>query len=496
METKKYKNIKNSIYQLSSSLIIILLSTTISFPVNAQLMECAQIDEGGNIAASAVGACISKTLAEQIGTGHGDENTFGSSTYIIKRDPARSVRRGRQLFQRKFSAEEGQGPRVNATSTGDITHSRALGAGLSSQAIQAAADTGTNTTRALVAKGINFGSITAGPNGDVDTSQVEGVNEDLRILPFFHQGGTASIREFIIGALNDEMGLQSVDSVLCAVTDSDNPGRRVSPAGFVYEPDLDTFGRPPACDVNDDPDGDNVANEIDTALVDHMEFYLLNYFKPGQYSVSSNARRGRKLMDDVGCTSCHTADLTIEKDRRIADVETTYNPNKGIFNQLFATATPLTTDVADGDTYPLAKPNEAPFVVKNIFSDLKRHDLGPKFHERDWDGTVVTKFVTEPLWGVGTTAPYGHDGRSINLDSVIRRHGGEAQSSTDNYAALSAPNRMAILEFLQTLVLFPPDDTASNLNPGNPGTTDPQNPAEHGSINLGELFRINSEGAE
>lgn len=94
------------------------------------------------------------------------------------------------------------------------------------------------------------------------------------------------------------------------------------------------------------------------------------------------------------------------------------------------------------------------------------------------------------------TAPYGHDGRSINLDSVIRRHGGEAQLSSDNYVALSASDRRAILEFLQTLVLFPPDDTASNLNPGNPGTTDPQNPAEHGSINLGELFRIHSEGAE
>jgi len=44
--------------------------------------------------------------------------------------------------------------------------------------------------------------------------------------------------------------------------------------------------------------------------------------------------------------------------------------------------------------------------------------------------------------------------------------------------------------------LFPPDDTASNLNPGNPGTSNPQDPAEHGSINLGALFRITSEGAE
>ena len=35
--------------------------------------------------------------------GQGDSNTPGSSTYLIRRDPARAIRRGRQLFQRKFS---------------------------------------------------------------------------------------------------------------------------------------------------------------------------------------------------------------------------------------------------------------------------------------------------------------------------------------------------------------------------------------------------------
>ncbi len=541
------KSFRVSSFACSKFALIAL--ATICTTAHAQLMECAQIDQGGNIAGSANGGCISKTLVEQIGTGHGNKNKFGSAVYIIKRDPARSIRRGRQLFQRKFSAAEGQGPRVNQTSTGDITHSRALGAGLSdscagchgrprgtagsggvvqtrpdsrdaphlfglglveqlgdemtkdlrrirNKVINIAANTGSTTTRSLVAKGVNFGLITADSSGNVDTSAVEGVNDNLRVLPFFHQGGTASIREFIIGALNDEMGLQAVDPILCAVTDPNNPVQKRSPAGFVYKPDLDTFERPKVCDVTADPDGDSVANEIDTALVDHMEFYLLNYFKPGQYKVTQKAQQGRALMDKIGCISCHKADLIINKDRRAADVETQYDADNGIFNHLFATATPLTTDQDDGNTYPLAVPNKAPFVVKNIFSDLKRHDLGPKFHERDWDGTVVTEFVTEPLWGVATTAPYGHDGRSINLDSVIRRHGGEAQASSDSYVALSASQRRAVLEFLQTLVLFPPDDTASNLNPGNPDTNNPQNPTEHGSINLGALFRISSEGAE
>jgi len=58
------------------------------------------------------------------------------------------------------------------------------------------------------------------------------------------------------------------------------------------------------------------------------------------------------------------------------------------------------------------------------------------------------------------------------------------------------PHQYAIQAFLQTLVLFPPDDTASNLNPGNPATQDPQTPSEHGSIFLPALFQIPEGGAE
>ena len=44
-----------------------------------------------------------------------------------------------------------------------------------------------------------------------------------------------------------------------------------------------------------------------------------------------------------------------------------------------------------------------------------------------------------------------------------------------------------VLEFLSSLILFPPDDTASNLDPGNPGA--PGYPQfGGGSIRLGALF--------
>jgi hypothetical protein len=95
--------------------------------------------------------------------------------------------------------------------------------------------------------------------------------------------------------------------------------------------------------------------------------------------------------------------------------------------------------------------------------------------------------MTRPLWGVGTTGPYGHDGRSVTLDDVILRHGGESAKSRNAYAALKERDQRALEAFMNSLVLFPPDDTASTLDPGNPQTQGfPQ--FGHGSIKLTVLF--------
>lgn len=102
------------------------------------------------------------------------------------------------------------------------------------------------------------------------------------------------------------------------------------------------------------------------------------------------------------------------------------------------------------------------------------------------------KFLTTPLWGVGTSAPYGHDGRSLNLREVILRHGGEALRARDAFAALSSNNQSNVLEFLRSLVIFPPDDTASTLDPGNRNA--PSFPQfGHGSVNLTVLFNNPSD---
>jgi len=169
-------------------------------------------------------------------------------------------------------------------------------------------------------------------------------------------------------------------------------------------------------------------------------------------------------------------------------VETVYDPAHGIFNKLFSAAGTLINVIDDGRGLPpLKQPQGNPFLVQNIFTDFKRHDLGPNFYERNYDGTLQQQFLTRPLWGVGTKSSFGHDGRSISLDEVILRHGGEAQASRDAYASLAEPESAALQKFLRSLVLFPPDDTASNLDPGDRNAENfPQ--FGHGSIKLTVLF--------
>jgi hypothetical protein len=182
------------------------------------------------------------------------------------------------------------------------------------------------------------------------------------------------------------------------------------------------------------------------------------------------------------------SDLRINHDRRVADVQTVYDPVNGNFNTLFATATPLVNTLYDGSGHPpLKRPKGDPFLVQNIFTDFKWHDLGSNFYERNYDGTIQRQFMTRALWGIGTKSSLGHDGRSISLDEVILRHGGEAQASRDAYAKLAARDSDALQKFLKSLILFPPNDTASNLDPGNRSTPGfPQ--FGHGSIKLTVLF--------
>src|SRR5829696_2375682 len=283
---------------------ILLLSALCAMAVIRQRSAFAQLNDrtqNPNVA----GFGIAKSLTEQIGNGTGDWSTPDSSSFIIARDPFRAIRRGRQLFQRKFLRSQGHGP-MASDGIGDINTRLGLGAGLSDSCAgchgrpRGAAGSGGDVvtrpdsrdaphlfgiglkemladeitsdlrlirskageewhathrsiTRTLESKGINFGTITVRDDGQIDTSQVRGVDADLRVRPFFAHGGKISIRESLVGAFNEEMGLQSVDPDLMK---AHNGSRITTRSGMQLDGATDRHEQPPTDIVSDDPDHD------------------------------------------------------------------------------------------------------------------------------------------------------------------------------------------------------------------------------------------------
>jgi hypothetical protein len=114
--------------------------------------------------------------------------------------------------------------------------------------------------------------------------------------------------------------------------------------------------------------------------------------------------------------------------------------------------------------------------IVELYGDLKRHFMGPRLAEpvNEIAGDDVTPiptdprnrhtpetFLTENLWGVGSTAPYMHDGRATTLVEAILEHAtsdpndpSEAAESRRKYLARSANDKRALVAFLENLVLF------------------------------------------
>ncbi len=98
-----------------------------------------------------------------------------------------------------------------------------------------------------------------------------------------------------------------------------------------------------------------------------------------------------------------------------------------------------------------------------LFSDLKRHDMGEGLADKFDQGTDVAsisvtrrEFLTRPLWGVGDTGPWLHDGRARTIRDAILLHeslGSEANPVIDAFKSLSCDDQAAIVEFLLSLRL-------------------------------------------
>lgn len=93
-----------------------------------------------------------------------------------------------------------------------------------------------------------------------------------------------------------------------------------------------------------------------------------------------------------------------------------------------------------------------------LYSDLLLHDMGDGLADNRPDGSANGReWRTTPLWGLRLVRHFLngdafllHDGRARTVEEAILLHGGEAQRARDAFAALSAEQRAALLDFVES----------------------------------------------
>lgn len=94
----------------------------------------------------------------------------------------------------------------------------------------------------------------------------------------------------------------------------------------------------------------------------------------------------------------------------------------------------------------------------NLYSDLLLHDMGDELADNRPDGQATGReWRTTPLWGLrlmrrflNGEALLMHDGRARSVEEAIRMHGGEALAARNAFLQLTAAQRAALLDFVES----------------------------------------------
>jgi hypothetical protein len=342
------------------------------------------------------------------------------------------------------------------------------------RAIADACSGNTRVQRPLESKGIRFGSVEVVPGASCPAQvnvSPEGIDKDLVVKPFGWKGNVASLRVFNRFAATFEIGLQTIEDVGMGV----------------------------------DGDFDGVVNELGVKDVSALTVYLAAQPRPTTRIELSRLRlafeaagmkamaddlgvppvltrtelasilRGDQMFRAIGCATCHVPALRVTDARfrepsalpafRDAVFPSGLDPVKAGVDPANPLIADLTRDPPDNvfkignrtiAIGPLESDGRGGAVVR-LFSDLKRHDLGGGIAESiDETGSGASVFITQELWGVGSTPEYLHDGRAPTLKAAILEHGGEADASRQAFRKLMRSQEADLIAFLKNLVLFFP----------------------------------------
>jgi CxxC motif-containing protein (DUF1111 family) len=219
---------------------------------------------------------------------------------------------------------------------------------------------------------------------------------------FGWRGQTATLQQFVMIACANELGLQT----------KDHP-QALSPLTPDYRP------------------GGEDMSERDA---DEMVRFVANLPRPIEAVgttplVAERIRSGAALFERIGCAACHP--------RELGRVE-------GLFSDL------LLHDMGSELSDPV-EPNPDVALVPHVFHGYSGTGSVFLAEEERRDPSLPRQWRTPPLWGVGSSAPYLHDGRAETLADAIAEHGGQGASSVAKFKALSTNDRVALIVFLESL---------------------------------------------
>ena len=170
-----------------------------------------------------------------------------------------------------------------------------------------------------------------------------------------------------------------------------------------------------------------------------------------KWHASSRAENGgERVFFEAGCAVCHVPSL--RTDSRVLSYSFPEEETDPLANPYFL------VDLVESPA-GFAPTSNGGMTVP-LFSDLKRHDMGPELAE-SFGHELDSQFITARLWGVADTAPYLHDGRALTLTDAILMHGGDAAPASSHFANLSDADRISLLEFMR--YLRTPTDPAADL---------------------------------
>ncbi len=181
---------------------------------------------------------------------------------------------------------------------------------------------------------------------------------------------------------------------------------------------LDTDQLPDECKIADTQAND-LHMESSILIMDFMAMLA----PPSRGAITHQVHEGEEVFRDIGCEDCHTKEHHTMHDY--------YAPWPG------------------GTSHRIGALSHKTFQP---FSDFLIHDLGDDNGDQRYQGRAASNFFrTTPLWGLRFKTSYLHHGLAQTFDEAVAAHGGEAAGSRDAYFGLSHRDAEAIDAFLGSL---------------------------------------------